>query len=160
LEEAIAYCNKLNIQHGYLPVYDRDFNHLNERRQITKDLSVVRGFRLPNKNEYEFFSEKTLSAVSIQDKQARQLFLEYKQSNNQTKFYNWESVISFGNHEWYFNGSEFSTTKDLHVFKNHKFEIAFSKGQSLKAIEQVTSENDLQINDLIDLAAFRLVFNP
>ena len=52
--EAIEFCNQLNIQYGYSKTYDSKGNLLDTSGQITKDITKVYGFRLPTEAEWEY----------------------------------------------------------------------------------------------------------
>jgi len=53
-EDAIAYCNWLSIENGYMPVYDKKGNMLDENGNITTDITKVKGYRLPTEAEWEY----------------------------------------------------------------------------------------------------------
>jgi hypothetical protein len=57
---AIAFCNKMNIKHGYEPVYDDEFNFLNINENKVINVDSVRGFRLPTQLELQKFFIKKL----------------------------------------------------------------------------------------------------
>jgi hypothetical protein len=57
---AIAFCNKMNIKHGYAPVYDDEFNFLNTNENKVRNVDSIRGFRLPTQLELQKFFIKKL----------------------------------------------------------------------------------------------------
>lgn len=52
--EVINYCNWLSKQKGFPPAYDRKGNLLDEKGNITYDITKVKGFRLPSEAEWEY----------------------------------------------------------------------------------------------------------
>lgn len=52
---AIAFCNKMNIEHGYSPVYDDVFNFIKTSGNTVSGIEGVRGFRLPTPVELQTF---------------------------------------------------------------------------------------------------------
>jgi hypothetical protein len=53
--EAIDFCNKMNIKHGYAPIYDNEFNFLHANGNTVGSSEGVRGFRLPTQMELQAF---------------------------------------------------------------------------------------------------------
>ena len=51
---AIAYCDLLNVKAGFPKVYDKDGNLLDKDGRLARDITKVRGFRLPTEAEWEY----------------------------------------------------------------------------------------------------------
>jgi len=53
-EDAVAFCNKLNENNNYKLFCDKDYNLLDSNGKPTKDITQVKGYRLPTEAEWEY----------------------------------------------------------------------------------------------------------
>lgn len=70
-KQSINFCNEINSRYGYSPVYDNDFNLLDTNGNITKDITNVRGFRLPTGVELQKYFQTESTYEDFQGQRMR-----------------------------------------------------------------------------------------
>lgn len=103
-KKALMFCNFLNSNYNYPPVYDENYNLLDPNGNIVKTVSKVKGFRLPSREEWQYLyspdaflpryhgpSNKALTisleVAKITAKGTRILFDSSREKNTKTELY-------------------------------------------------------------------------